>query len=218
MNQEILNNFYNTLTQIISNTKKSKNSYNQFNGWIDSEFYKVYIRITSRFINGKIHETIDIGSISVNEEFQKKGIFTAILKACEEKAKECNMTVFVENVLNEIISNKLKRIGYLTVENVENCFYKSFDTARISRPEISSEKFEEAMVLIRKGIDKAINKHGYGGFVSWHEILGKIDEEHVEFINEVRDETDKRLDEIVDIAVAAIWGVASHLDGCIMKD
>jgi ClpP class serine protease len=49
-------------------------------------------------------------------------------------------------------------------------------------------------------------------------FLGKIDEEHVEFIKEVQEESPERRDELVDIAVAAIWGVASSLGDCIMPD
>jgi len=86
------------------------------------------------------------------------------------------------------------------------------------RPDISPQAFEAAVKLVRAGIEKAIEKHGRGGFVSWHEILGKIDEEHVEFIKEVQEESPERRDELVDIAVAAIWGVASSLGDCIMKD
>lgn len=86
------------------------------------------------------------------------------------------------------------------------------------RPEISPIAFESALKLIKAGIEKAIEKHGRGGFVSWHEILGKIDEEHIEFIKEIQGETPERRDELVDIAVAAIWGVASSLSDCIMPD
>jgi hypothetical protein len=74
------------------------------------------------------------------------------------------------------------------------------------------------MKLVKAGIEKAIAKHGNGGFVSWHEILGKIDEEHIEFIKEIQEESPERKDELVDIAVAAIWGVASSLGDCIMPD
>ena len=88
----------------------------------------------------------------------------------------------------------------------------------IERPPISSEAFEEAIKLIRERFAKAIQKHGPGAFLSWHEIVGKIMEEHNEFMIEVQHETPKRSAELTDIAVAAIWGLASYIDNALLKD
>lgn len=86
------------------------------------------------------------------------------------------------------------------------------------RPPINEASFEAAFKLARARLKKAIDKHGNGGFVSWHEILGKINEEHHELLVEVQKETPERRDELVDIAVAAIWGVASSLSDCLMDE
>lgn len=87
-----------------------------------------------------------------------------------------------------------------------------------TRPDISLQAFEDSVTLVRAGIEKAIKKHGRGGFVSWHEILGKINEEHHELLVEVQKETPERKSELVDIAVAAIWGIASSLSDCLMDE
>jgi hypothetical protein len=89
---------------------------------------------------------------------------------------------------------------------------------KIQRPPISSQAFEEAIRIIRERFAKAIEKHGPGAFISWHEIVGKLEEERVEFMVEVQHETRKRDAELTDIAVAAIWGLASHIDNALLDD
>lgn len=83
-----------------------------------------------------------------------------------------------------------------------------------NRQPITAEQINEAFTTIQNEMQKTLNQKGCGTFVSLHEILGVITEEYVELIDAVRRESVIFVrDELVDIAVAAIFGVA-----CIQAD
>lgn len=102
-----------------------------FRGWLENEKdgYKVYLRITTRHINGQRRESIDLATIEVLPEFQRRGIFSAILAACESEAKRRGAVVFVESVLNDIVVDKLLKEGYSKVEALPDCFWKEVNNA-----------------------------------------------------------------------------------------
>lgn len=101
-----------------------------FRGWFenDKNGYKVYMRITRRFINGQQRDSVDLASIEVLPEFQRRGIFSAILAACENEAYSRGAVVFVESVLNKIVIDKLLKEGYCEVADLPNCFWKEFNS------------------------------------------------------------------------------------------
>ena len=58
-------------------------------------------------------------------------------------------------------------------------------------------------------LEIAMMKHGTGSFVSTHEVVGVLDEEFRELKDEVHaNDTDAVRRELLDIAVAAVFGVA----------
>jgi GNAT superfamily N-acetyltransferase len=102
-----------------------------FRGWLENEKegYKVYIRITNRFINSQLRECVDLSNIEVLPEFQNTGIFSSILSACENEAKNRNAVVFVESVLNDIVANKLIKEGYNKADVTPDCYWKDLSSA-----------------------------------------------------------------------------------------
>lgn len=75
---------------------------------------------------------------------------------------------------------------------------------------VEEDSVERANALILSGLDKRLRQHGYGSFASIHEILGIMDEEHYELLMAVhQNDTDQVLAELVDIAVGALFGIAS---------
>lgn len=99
-----------------------------FRGWLENEKlgYKVYLRITHRYLGGDKRLSVEIGSVEVQPEFEGKGVFSSILKACEDEAVRRNCCAYVESILNPIILNKLKREGYIQVEGLPDCRFKDF--------------------------------------------------------------------------------------------
>jgi ribosomal protein S18 acetylase RimI-like enzyme len=97
-----------------------------FRGWLENykDGYKVYLRITRRYINGQQRDSVDLANIEVLPEFQRRGIFSAILAACENEAQSRDAVVFVESVLNKIVVDKLVKEGYHELTDLPNCFWK----------------------------------------------------------------------------------------------
>lgn len=105
-----------------------------FRGWFenDEDGYKVYLRITKRHINGQRRDSVDLATIEVLPEFQGKGIFSAILAACENEARSRGAVVFVESVLSNIVVDKLLKEGYHELIDSPNCFWKEVNSASAS--------------------------------------------------------------------------------------
>lgn len=86
--------------------------------WVYGTEGKAYIRTTQRMIApGEIHPTIDLATVEIDEEFQNQGVFKEILQLVEQKAQQYNRTVFLENVLNEVLIKPLQNYGYAMVED-----------------------------------------------------------------------------------------------------
>jgi len=84
--------------------------------WVYGDEGKVYIRTTQRMVApGEIGPTIDLATVEIDEEFQNQGVFKEILQMVEQKAQQYNRTVFLENVLNEVLIQPLQNYGYSLV-------------------------------------------------------------------------------------------------------
>lgn len=97
------------------------------NQWLNSKRLNVYVRKALRYIN-KIEirgttpiKTLDIANISVNEGYVGKGLGMQFLKEAHE-ANPFNVT-FIENVLNPSFEEKLRKDGWIEIEDTK-CFYK----------------------------------------------------------------------------------------------
>lgn len=86
----------------------------RYNGWANFPKYRMslYYRVTSRVIEGKRLDTLDLATVEVDEEFRGQGLFSQFLSDVEEIAKEYQRTIFVESILNPRLYGFLTRKGY----------------------------------------------------------------------------------------------------------
>lgn len=103
--------------------------------WVGAEEGKVYVRVTTRVINGQTCPTIDVASVEVEREHEGKGVFKSLLAVAEEKAAQHSRVVFVESVLNDVLLQVLPRYGYTEVEgSLPPSFCKTPEPEPIIRP------------------------------------------------------------------------------------
>jgi NTP pyrophosphatase (non-canonical NTP hydrolase) len=80
------------------------------------------------------------------------------------------------------------------------------------RPEASDKALLAAVEALTVNLGRRIEEKGRGVFVSSHETLGAVTEEYQELIDAVRQNDPVEVgEELMDIAVAAVFGVASML-------
>ena len=81
---------------------------------------------------------------------------------------------------------------------------------KINRPKVTEKQLESSITLVLDELKKKIKKKGPGAMISSHECLGVLDEEFDEFKVEVqKNDTDAQITEAVDVALTAIWVIAS---------
>lgn len=93
-------------------------------GYLYGEKITVYVRVTSRLIDGKMMQTIDIGNVSVDERHQQKGVFKYFLKSVEKLADRFDRTVYIESVLSKFLARKLSEYGYTSNHELCPSFHK----------------------------------------------------------------------------------------------
>lgn len=86
-----------------------------------------YIRVTKRYVEGKVVNTIDLANLKVEPpRKQGEGVFTAFLVHMEAEAKRLDRVVFVENVLEDRFQEFFRKRGYAETDTIPPCFWKSF--------------------------------------------------------------------------------------------
>ena len=83
------------------------------------------------------------------------------------------------------------------------------------RHQLTREDLAQAIREITEKTDYRLKQKGHGVMASNHEILGIIVDEVQEYRDEVHAKSadDLKVEELKDIAVAAIWGIASIRSG-----
>jgi hypothetical protein len=80
----------------------------------------------------------------------------------------------------------------------------------LCRPGVDDSEIADAFSSVKSKLAMRISQYGRGIFISRHEVMGIVDEEIYELHDAVRDgEFSGIRDELVDVAVAAIWGIVS---------
>jgi NTP pyrophosphatase (non-canonical NTP hydrolase) len=83
---------------------------------------------------------------------------------------------------------------------------------QLQRPQVSTENLLKASEIIMTQIGKRLDQHGRGAYVSSHETLGFMQEEYKELVYAVQSNDDDAVSsELEDVAVVAIFGIASML-------
>jgi len=80
----------------------------------------------------------------------------------------------------------------------------------MTRRQVSQQEIDMAIEVLRSRLERKLLKHGYGAYASPHEVLGIIVEEHKELVDAVHaNDRDNTIEELLDIAVGCVFGVAS---------
>lgn len=99
------------------------------NIWIVEKHISVYVRRGVHYINEELKKCFDIANIEVDEDYQGKGIFTKFLGRVEQAAKERNLVVYIENILEPRLVGFFERRGYARDPRAIDllpCFFKIF--------------------------------------------------------------------------------------------
>lgn len=85
----------------------------------------------------------------------------------------------------------------------------------MQRPQITKESEEKALQIVRERFTKKLLKKNRGMLASGHEILGRVSQELSEYEEAIhlRKEEKEKLNELSDVALYALWGLASILSG-----
>jgi len=96
----------------------------QRNAWIyGGHVISVYVRKGYHYINGSLINTLDIGTIDVDEEYQNRGIGTYVINYLHKQNPfPCT---FIESILNTQLHERLLRQGWQEVPNaIPPCVFK----------------------------------------------------------------------------------------------
>ena|ERR1700693_5322937 len=85
---------------------------------------EVYLRLNQRLIHGTPCRTLEIANVAIAPWAQGKGVFSALLYGLESIALRNGWVLFVENVINDILLDALRRREY--ERYAINCYFKSF--------------------------------------------------------------------------------------------
>lgn len=79
-----------------------------------------------------------------------------------------------------------------------------------SRKQVTDAALEEAVDAVALKLHASRAKHGTGVYVSTHEVFGVLAEEVAEVFGAMKDNNIAEVKaELVDVVVAALWGIAS---------
>lgn len=80
----------------------------------------------------------------------------------------------------------------------------------IERPQTNDMELQYIVNTLQEAVNNRITKHGYGIAISIHEIYGILAEEMKELLDDIHaNEYESVYEELVDVAVAAIYGMVS---------
>jgi len=81
----------------------------------------------------------------------------------------------------------------------------------MNRPELTAENVNAAVLDLQLHLRDVENRKGPRAFVSSHEALGVLEDERSELVHEIQSKAGANAirHELLDIAVAALWSVAS---------
>jgi predicted N-acetyltransferase YhbS len=85
----------------------------------------LYVRLGPRLCAGRMLDSLVIASVEVNEDKQRQGLFTALLRRLETDVPSLDLqAVMVENIGNPHLRAYLQRIGYQSAGLHPDTLYK----------------------------------------------------------------------------------------------
>lgn len=87
---------------------------------------KLYVRQSTRCINGELVKCLDLGSIDVHQSLQRTGVMSSLVEFLEDINPWS--AVYIENLMSKEVADAFVRRGYTVLEVVSNefvtCLYK----------------------------------------------------------------------------------------------
>lgn len=97
------------------------------NGHVQFNKLRAYLRKSYRYVDGEYYLFLEIGSVGVDPENQKQGIFSKWLKRVESEMKLIGLNIVVECVWNSHLSTYLLKQNYIKeVGSFPGNYYKIF--------------------------------------------------------------------------------------------
>ena len=87
------------------------------NQWIRERHMDVYVRKSSRYINGQMIDCLDFASVEVDEGYRGKGYLKKFLVRFERAAGRLNRAVYIESILEPRLAPFFAKRGYRFVPN-----------------------------------------------------------------------------------------------------
>jgi len=84
----------------------------RLNLWVSGREGSIYIRLSYRAVDGKLIRALDFANIQIKDNWQNKGVFTAIRKKYEPE-----YNIFIESIMNELFYASLLKDGYTVMQN-----------------------------------------------------------------------------------------------------
>lgn len=96
------------------------------NQWLVFNDIEIYVRKSKRLLDGKYVNALDMASASVPEHLWGRGIYSLVSNSIEQVARENNLYVYKENVLDKNLRESLKRDdNYKQIKELNPpCYYK----------------------------------------------------------------------------------------------
>lgn len=89
--------------------------------WIVVPGLQVYVRLTQRYLNGQLWDTLDLATLQADEP--GSGALSTWMPEVESFADDMSRIIYVENVINERLRDWLERRGY-QLELQTNSWYR----------------------------------------------------------------------------------------------
>jgi hypothetical protein len=82
--------------------------------WINLNDYKLvlYYRLNKRMINKEIVDSLDLANIQISSKHRNKRYFSKFINDLEQEMSQFHIVIFVESIINPILSSYLQSIGY----------------------------------------------------------------------------------------------------------
>lgn len=105
------------LLQLVDGTHRYRSA------WIEIGKVRCYFRCNHRSLPIGYTKTLDLANFNIEEEERGKGYFTKWLGQIEAFAFGHNLTVFIENVINERLGPFFVRRGYTPCKREPESYY-----------------------------------------------------------------------------------------------
>ena len=102
------------------------NSHRMYRAWVDTDIIRVYMRKSFRPLGGNLKQCLDVGSISIQEEYRGKGLCSFFLS--KTHAFNPYDATYIESILNPIIEQWCIRRAWILVAHASPPSYYKLTT------------------------------------------------------------------------------------------